>query len=86
MKQEISVTNEYSVSDVVCSFGENAAIIENGVPDENGGTQVVRNYKDSVFPMIFRDRTALLNLYNAHNETNYQEPEELEINTLRKVF
>ena len=38
--------------------------------------QVNRNYKDSLFRMIFGNRKAALKLYNAINHSNYQNPEE----------
>ena len=41
-----------------------------------------RNYKDSVFRLVFNEKEALLSLYNAMNETNYTNVEDLEINTL----
>ena len=41
-----------------------------------------RNYKSTVFAMLFGDRERLLRLYNAIRGKNYQDPEELEINTL----
>ena len=37
-----------------------------------------RNYKDTVFRMLFSDRKNLLSLYNAVNQTDYRNPEELE--------
>ena len=43
---------------------------------------VNRNYKDSTFKLFFNDKKALLELYNAINETDYRDPEELIINTL----
>ena len=49
-------------------------------------TSVVRNYKDSVFRMLFRDKRNLLSLFNAINRTNYQNPEDLEINTLENAI
>ncbi len=45
-------------------------------------TKAIRNYKDTVFRMLFRDKRRLLELYNAVNQTAYQNPEELEIVTL----
>ena len=33
-----------------------------------------RNYKDTLFRMIFSERSALLSLYNAVNETDYSNP------------
>lgn len=41
-----------------------------------------RNFKDTVFRMLFREKTALLSLYNAVNETNFTNVDELEIATL----
>ncbi|MCB5876083.1 hypothetical protein LIR51_14800 [Blautia producta] len=43
---------------------------------------VNRNYKDSLFRMIFGNRKAALELYNAINHSNYQNPEQLEITTI----
>ena len=45
-----------------------------------------RNYKDTVFRMIFSDRKNLLSLYNAVNGTSYKNPEELEIVTLENAI
>lgn len=42
---------------------------------------VVRNYKDTVFRMLFSDKGRLLELYNALNGTSYDNPEELKITT-----
>ncbi|MDL2302202.1 hypothetical protein LJC58_07600 [Lachnospiraceae bacterium OttesenSCG-928-D06] len=41
-----------------------------------------RTYKDSLFRRIFGEKKALLSLYNAVNGTAYENPEDLEINTL----
>ncbi len=44
-----------------------------------------KTYKDSVFRKLFGDssnRNALLALYNALNQTNYDDPSELIINTI----
>ena len=43
---------------------------------------VNRNYKDTVFRMLFSDRKNLLSLYNAVNQRHYTDPEDLEIVTL----
>ena len=43
-------------------------------------------YKDRMFRMIFSDRKELLSLYNAINNTNYDNPEELEVNTLENAI
>ena len=49
-------------------------------------TMPIRNYKDSVFRMLFSEPEALLGLYNALNGTDYTDPEELEINTLENAI
>ena len=45
-----------------------------------------RNYKDSLFRMIFREKKKLLNLYNAINGTHYTDPEELVVTTIEDVL
>ncbi|MBQ6875555.1 MAG: hypothetical protein IJN46_04865 [Lachnospiraceae bacterium] len=52
------------------------------------GTEVMVNhrYKDTVFRMIFKEKSALLSLYNALNGTNYQNPDELEVNTMENAI
>ena len=49
-------------------------------------TAAKRNYKDTLFRMIFQERQALLSLYNAVSETDYQNPEELQIVTLENAI
>lgn len=44
-----------------------------------------RNYKSNIFVMIFREKETLLELYNAINGTDYQNPDDLEINTLENA-
>ena len=44
-----------------------------------------RNYKDTVFRMLFRGKPALLSLYNAVNKTNFTNAEDLEITTLENA-
>ena len=46
---------------------------------------VNRNYKDTVFRMLFEDKENLLSLYNAVNGTHYTDTENLEITTPRFV-
>ena len=41
-----------------------------------------RNYKDTVFRAVFKDKKELLTLFNAVNGTDYDNPEELQITTL----
>lgn len=45
-----------------------------------------RLYKTRLFEMIFSNRKELLELYNAVNQTNYSNPEDLEINTLENAI
>ena len=45
-----------------------------------------RKYKDRLFQRVFQDKRDLLDLYNAINGTNHQDPEELEITTLEDVI
>ena len=47
---------------------------------------VNRKYKDTLFRALFSERKHLLSLYNAVNETNYTNEEDLEINTLENVI
>lgn len=42
-------------------------------------------YKDRLFRLIFREKKELLELYNAVNESNYTNPDELEITTIEDV-
>lgn len=44
-----------------------------------------RNYKSTIFAMLFGDRKRLLKLYNAISGKNYTAPEDLEINTLENA-
>ncbi len=41
-----------------------------------------KNYKDSVFKLLFNNKIHLLELYNALNSTSYSDPNDLEITTL----
>ena len=45
-----------------------------------------RNYKDSLFRMVFREKRELLSLYNAINGTDYDDPEELIVTTIEDVL
>lgn len=47
---------------------------------------VNRKYKDRLFRMVFSQKKELLELYNALNETNYDDPQKLEINTLENAI
>ena len=48
-------------------------------------TSVQRNYKDTVFRMLFREKENLLSLYNALNGTTYTDVDSLEITTLENA-
>ncbi len=39
--------------------------------------QPVRNYRDTIFRMLFREKKELLSLFNAIHGTTYEDPEEL---------
>lgn len=45
-----------------------------------------RNYKDTLFRMLFDDKESLLGLYNAVNGTDYDNAEDLEISTLENAI
>ncbi len=53
----------------------------NGTNEQN----VQRNYKDTVFRMLFNDKKNLLSLYNAVNGTTYTDVADLEITTLENA-
>ena len=46
---------------------------------------VNRQYKDRLFKFIFKEKRDLLQLYNAINNTNYDNPDDIEVNTLDDV-
>lgn len=45
-----------------------------------------RNYKDRIFRMVFREKKALLALYNAMNETDYENEDNLKVTTLESAL
>ena len=47
---------------------------------------VARNYKDRIFRMVFREKKALLALYNAMNETDYENEDDLKVTTLESAL
>ena len=53
---------------------------------DTNNVAVNRNYKDTVFRMLFSDKQNLLSLYNAVNGRSYEDPEELEIVTLENAI
>ncbi len=44
---------------------------------QNEEPNVIRNHKDTVFRLLYRDETKLLELYNALNDTNYKDAGDL---------
>ena len=45
-----------------------------------------RTYKDRIFRMVFREKKALLALYNAMNETDYENEDDLKVTTLESAL
>ena len=45
-----------------------------------------RQYKDTIFRMLFKDKKNLLSLYNAMNQRNYTDEEALEVVTLENAI
>lgn len=52
---------------------------------KNGKVTVNRQYKNTIFQMIFHEKKELLSLYNALNDTTYEDEEELNIVTLENA-
>ena len=52
-------------------------------PAEN---TVNREYKSSIFAMLFRDKTRLLELYNAISKTEFTDPDMLKVTTLENAI
>ena len=50
-----------------------------------GAVSANRNYKDTVFRMLFSDKKNLLSLYNAVNSRDYTNPDDLEIVSLENA-
>lgn len=53
---------------------------------EKCAPQPARTYKDRVFRMIFKDKEKLLELYNAVNGTNHQNPNDMTVTTLQNAI
>ena len=47
---------------------------------------VYHTYKDRVFRMLFKDKKRLLELYNALNDTDYTNEDDLIVNTLENAI
>lgn len=50
------------------------------------GDAIRRNYKDSLFCMVFKEKKELLSLYNAVNGTSYTDVDDLTVNTLENAI
>ena len=50
------------------------------------GKEVERNYKDTVFVTVFKEKKCLIELYNAIFDTNYDENTPLDIVTIKDVL
>lgn len=48
--------------------------------------QVNREHKDRLFKLTFREKSDLLQLYNAVNGSSYDNPDDLVINTLEDAI
>lgn len=53
---------------------------------ENQTLTVNREYKDTMFRLIFRDKKELLNLYNAVNHSHYTDIDKLQVVTLENAI
>ena len=47
--------------------------------------QINRQYKDRLFKLVFKEKEDLLQLYNAINGNDYNNPDDIEVNTLDDV-
>ena len=47
--------------------------------------KINKKYKDRVFRVIFHEKKDLLELYNAINDSNYTNPDDLTITTIEDV-
>lgn len=52
----------------------------------NNEITVNRTFKSRIFTMLYRDKKELLDLYNTVTGKHYENPEELEINTLENAI
>ena len=52
----------------------------------NQGAKANRQYKDTIFRMLFKDKKNLLSLYNAMNQRNYTDEDALEVVTLENAI
>ena len=62
-----------------------SAITKEGGHHMDDQTYVVKQYKDTVFRLLFKDKDKLLELYNAVNNSHHTDPEALEVVTLENA-
>ena len=68
-------------------YMKNQTVTDKPIPSASpNSVSVNRQYKDTVFRMLFSDRKNLLSLYNAINGTAYENPDDLEIVTLENAI
>lgn len=53
---------------------------------QNEDDITVRNYKDTVFRLLFNNKEKMLELYNAHYETDYPPGTPVDINTIQEAL
>ena len=54
--------------------------------DNAGSHHVNRKYKDGIFRLLFSEKEGALELYNALNNSSYDDPDKLEITTIDDVI
>ena len=62
------------------------SILQNTFEDIASSRNRNRNYKDALFRMLFRSKKELLSLYNALNDSDYDNPDDLQVMTLDKYW
>lgn len=54
--------------------------------NQNLNVQIIKEYKDRLFRLVFGEKEDLLALYNAVNGSAYSDPEQLQIVTLENML
>ena len=62
------------------------AIFQKMLESMSNGRSRLQKYKDAMFRMLFREKKELLSLYNALNNSDYTDPELLQITTLDRYW
>ena len=66
-------------------MNSNKTLMTKTAPSATAVTSANRNYKDTVFRLLFSDKVRLLELYNAVSGKHYTNPDDLEIVTLENA-